>query len=191
MAVAASLVYVMVLYRGAKRLRAAVILLSLWTAAGALAFAFWSANAAAVDQRLGAGAADRIGIYAATTGALRQVTPFEAIAGGGFLASKTTTGSEAHNDWLFLQHDFGAVGVLLMLCVYVALLTMLWRLCRARSPLALSLTCSIVLLTCVQLYSSGLYLKVFGFITGNIGLVAGLMETGRTYPEGWGRVPRK
>ena len=183
MGLGASVVYVAVLCNGARRTRAGVGLLVLWGVGVAMAVLYWRANPVAVDRRLASGVADRSNIYAATAEQLSKATPFEAIAGQGCLASVVAIGHEPHNDWLFLQYDFGIVGVLLMLNVYFFLFVLLWRLCRLRSPLALSLISSIVLLACVQMYSTGLYVKTLGFITGSIGLVAGCFQAGSVYPD--------
>ena len=98
---------------------------------------------------------------------------YELVIGMGDRQSIKETGHEPHNDWLLLLHDYGIIGVLFMLNIYLSLIGLLWRLCSMKSPLSLPLISSLMLMTCVQLYSSGLYIKTFGFITGCIGLVVG------------------
>jgi hypothetical protein len=79
-----------------------------------------------------------------------------------------------HNDWLYLLHDYGVFGIFIMTFVYLALFGFLRRLCKTRSPLAIPLVSSIVLMFCIQMYSYGFFYKIFGYITGGIGIVLGL-----------------
>lgn len=79
-----------------------------------------------------------------------------------------------HNDWLYLLHDYGILGFSLLLYVYFYLYKYLKALCRLHSKLAIPLTAVIMLMVCVQMVSYGFFVKIFGLITGCIGLIVGL-----------------
>lgn len=185
MGLASSFVHVAVLRSDALRTYRVLAVIAVWAVGVLAAGLLWWLDPAPIERRFAEGDTGRTAIYAATLDRIGKSGPVELLIGHGHGEAEATTGSAPHNDWLYLQHDFGALGVLLMLVVYVSLLLFLRRLCREQSALALPLTCSIVLLGCVQMYSTGICIKIAAFITGGIGMVAGCWVPHQTHPEGW------
>jgi hypothetical protein len=133
---------------------------------------FFLANSEIVNHRLNQGT-NRERVYKLFFNSIRKVEAYELVIGQGDRKAQEAIGHYTHNDWLFLLYDYGIVGVILMLNVYISLMWLLWKLCKFKSPLSLPLVSSLILMACVQFYSIGLYLKTFGFITGGIGIVLG------------------
>jgi hypothetical protein len=178
MGIGSSCLYLYVLPAGPKRVKGIVALLFFWGLGMAVSGLLYRVNPAAIERRIHGRTDDRTDTYSAILAEIAESNLFELLVGHGYLGSSPDTRDNPHNDWLLLQYDYGAVGVVLMLNVYRVLCVLLWRLCRMQSPLAVSLVSSIILLACVQMYSMGLYIKTFGFITGSIGLVAGCFQAG-------------
>ena len=155
-----------------KRGRGAIVLMLLWAIAVGGGGLFIYANPEAVNRRLHSDTG-RTHIYRLCAEAIEKAENLNLIFGHGNRQLQTKIWHEPHNDWFMLLYDHGIVGVALMLNMYIALVVHLWKLSRLKSPLALPLVSIIVLMACVQLYSTGLHLKIFGFITGCIGLVVG------------------
>jgi hypothetical protein len=144
---------------------------------------FVRANWEVVEHRLNQ-ASNREEVYRRTFEAIGKSEIYEIVIGHGTLQSEKAINANTHNDWLFLLYDYGIVGVILMLNVYLSLMWIIWKLCKLKSPLLLPLVSSLILMACVQQYSIGLYLKTFGFITGGIGLVLGSYYAGLTIDKG-------
>lgn len=172
MGIGSSLLYCTVLCSAGKRVRSVAIIIFLWAIVIAVGSQFVMAKQEDISHRILSNTG-RPAIYVATVDAIEKGSFFELLAGHGIRQSRVVTGHDAHNDWLLLLYDYGIIGVVLMLNVYISLVGFLWKLCKLKSPLALPLTSSLLFMACVQLYSTGLYLKTFGFITGSIGLVLG------------------
>lgn len=170
MGMSSSLLYFTILSSAKKRIRIGAIIIFLWLIIAAVVSQFIIDRQDVILHRIESNTG-RDMIYEATVNAIKKGTFFELLAGRGIRQSKVITGSDAHNDWLLLLCDFGIIGVVLMLNVYANLIGFWWKLYKLRSPLLLPLTSSLLLMTCVQLYSTGLYLKTFGLITGSIGIV--------------------
>ncbi len=170
--VGSTIVYLFYVCTAQERRRGIAAVLVVWFLGMGAAATFYTVNKEAVTRRL-VPDTSREQIYSATLAKIQKSDFFDAIVGHGFMKSLEKVGFRSHNDWLFLQYDYGVVGVLLMLNVYLALFALLWRLCKSGSPLAVSLACGIILMFCVQMYSIGLYQKIFGFVFGGLGLVAG------------------
>jgi len=172
MGFSSSFLYVTVVTDRAKRARNIMALISLWTITVMVVGLFVWANSDIVSHRLNQ-ASNREEVYKRAFDAIENAEFYELVIGQGDRKAEAIIGCYTHNDWLFLLYDYGIIGVMLMLNVYVALMWLLWKLYKLRSPLLLPLLSSFVLMVGVQLYSIGLYLKTFGYITGSIGLVLG------------------
>lgn len=173
-----SFLYVAVLSR--KKFKVTLGLLLVWAitiGAGAL---FVYSNPEAVSRRIET-ESGRYAIYWDIFEAVKNADFLLLIIGHGGGQLRQTIGHFAHNDWLMLLYDFGFIGMALMFNVYLCLVILMIKLYKARSELLLPLISSILLMFCVQLYSMGLHLKTFGFITGSIGMVAGRYFAGRRY----------
>lgn len=175
MGLGASLVYILVLCSGGKRRTGVVALATLWCVGIVAGGLFVYANPGAVERRLTQDTG-RQDIYHETIESIARSNLVDLVIGHGYFGNLPGARVAPHNDWLLLQYDYGIIGVLLMLGVYYAVFRLLWKLCRARSPLAISLASSLALLACIQMYSMGLYIKTFAFVTGSIGLVAGCVH---------------
>jgi hypothetical protein len=152
--------------------RGIAAVLVVWILGTVVAVACFFINPEAFTHRLDMGS-NRDEVYSAALSGIERSDIFESIAGHGFLKSLENTGYRTHNDLLFLQYDYGFVGVMLMLNIYFALCLCLRGLCKRKSPLAVSLAAGIILMFCVQMYSIGLYARTFGFVFGGLGLVVG------------------
>jgi hypothetical protein len=183
MGLGSSSVYLFVLCDRENWRKAARVVFGLWTIGFVAAGLYIYANFAAFQYRFEFSGTNRDSIYSEFQSLLSSADIAEALFGRGHLASMRAIGDFTHNDWVFLLYDYGVIAVVLMVSVYIVLLTLLWNLCRLRSPLALSLVSSIILMACVQMYSMGIYVKIFGFLTGSIGLVAGRFQAGALYQD--------
>lgn len=118
-------------------------------------------------------------IYSYVLEAQTRSEIYEWIVGHGAMTIKADTGHYAHNDWLMLLYEYGFIGILLLLNLYMSLMALIWKLYRMKSPLVMSLAAVCILMFCIQLYSIGLTLKIFGFMTGGIGIIAGRLSAQR------------
>lgn len=172
MGLSSSLLYVIFVSDKTKRIRNISALISLWAVAIMAAGIFVYTNQEFVQHRLNQ-ASNREDVYEKTFKAIEKAELYELIIGHGDRKAEKKIGGYTHNDWLFLIYDYGIIGVILMLNIYISLFWLLWKLCRIKSPLSLPLVSALALMTGIQFYSIGLYLKTFGFITGSFGLVLG------------------
>ena len=152
--------------------KVAVVIIFMWVTAFGAGSLFVYKNPDAVARRVESNTGRRE-IYSLSLKAIAQAEIYELLIGNGGGRLQDVVGHEAHNDWVLLLYDYGTIGVLLMLNVYAAMIFLIWKLCRLKSPLALPLVSAFVLMMCVQMYSTGIYLKLFGYITGCIGIVSG------------------
>ena len=155
----------------------------LWAIVIVIGGLFVMANTDIVSHRLNQ-ASNRGEVYKKAFNAIAKAEFYELLIGQGDHKAQIEIGAYTHNDWLFLLYDYGIVGVILMLNIYISLMWLLWKLCKLKSPLSLPLVSSLVLMLCVQQYSIGLYLKTFGFITGGIGAVVGSYYAGLSLEQG-------
>lgn len=174
-----SFLYIFFVSNRSKRGRNIIALISVWAVALVVGGLFVRANWEVVEHRLNQ-ASNREEVYRRSFEAIGKSEIYEIMIGHGSRQSEQAIKANTHNDWLFLLYDYGIVGVVLMLNVYLSLMWMIWKLCKLKSPLSLPLLSSLILMACVQQYSIGLYLKTFGFITGGIGLVVGSYYAGLT-----------
>jgi O-antigen ligase len=172
MGFSSSLLYYTIFSNVKKKGKNAIAIIALWAIAISAGLLFVRANPEAVSRRLKSDTG-RSGIYAATLEAIAKADYYLLVIGHGNRQSLAATGHEPHNDWLLLLYDYGIVGVIIMLNIYSSLISLLLKLCKLKSPLAIPLVSVIVLMACVQFYSTGLYVKIFGFITGGIGIIVG------------------
>jgi hypothetical protein len=180
-------VYVVYVCKGRERRRGIFAAVIVWILGIGAAASFYVVNPDAVTRRL-VSENNREEVYSATLSGIEKSDVFDLVVGHGFLKTQEDNNCNAHNDWLLLQYDYGFVGVLLMLNIYGALGLLLWRFCKSGSSLAVPLACSLILMFCVQMYSMGVYQKIFGYIFSGIGLVAGTHAANRESPASPRRV---
>lgn len=181
MGFSSSLIYITVLSKSKNKIKILVSILFLWSIAIALVVWFISTNQEAVTRRLHSNTG-RDMIYEMAYDQLVKSDFDELLIGHGHQRFENRLGIEPHNDWFLLFYDYGLIGVMAMLNIYIQLLNLLYKLFKFRSYFMLPLISSIILMACLQLYSIGLNLKIFGIITANIGLVAGKYKVLRYRP---------
>ncbi len=172
-----SFLYVIVLHNKKKIGKNVIAIIILWILAIIVSGLFVQAHQKIVNHRLHQ-PSNREEVYRRYFNAVKKVELYELVIGQGDRKAHEAIGAYTHNDWLFLLYDYGIIGVVLMLNVYISLILFLWKLCKLKSPLSLPLVSSIIMMVCVQQYSIGLYLKTFGFITGSIGMTVGSYYAG-------------
>ena len=175
MGVVSSFLYVIFLAEGTQKIKNIIILICLWGVSGTGGALFVMKNQHLVEKRIESDTG-RSEIYASTWSAAKQSDMFALIIGHGDNGAQIDTGHAPHSDWLLLLYDYGIISVVLMLNVYFWLGMLLLKMIRLKSKLMLPLSSSILMMFIVQCISMGLILKLFGLITGCIGLVVGSFQ---------------
>jgi O-antigen ligase len=145
----------------------------LWSVAIVIVGFFIYANQETINRRINEGT-NRQGIFKRVFNVLENSEFYEIVIGHGDQRSISVLGGYTHNDWLMLIYDYGIIGIILMINVYLSMIRLLWRLCKLKSPLSMPFLSVLILMAGVQQYSIGLQLKTFGLIMGSIGLVVGI-----------------
>jgi O-antigen ligase len=124
----------------------------------------------------------RLDIYSETIKYIANSTPWQTLMGHGYVSTRDilASGKSAHNDWLEVQFDFGAVGLLLYALLHACLIRKSHSLIRGRSPLAAAFAASYALFFFMSMTSHLIiYPTYYLFLVAFWGMIEGLTRRER------------